>query len=98
MKDEGVIGEKQYVVKPEALGFDVNIFCLVRMKEHSRDKLIAFETTVARGATGGVLAIAGDDDTCKSSSIPHQSDHAFIAALVPMLYPSSLQEFIEYGL
>ena len=49
-------------------------------------------------ALGGVLAIAGDDHTCKSSSIPHQSDHAFISALIPMLYPSSVQEFLEYGL
>ena len=49
-------------------------------------------------ALGGVLAIAGDDHTCKSSSIPHQSDHAFISALIPMLYPSSIQEFLEYGL
>jgi indolepyruvate ferredoxin oxidoreductase len=49
-------------------------------------------------AYGGVLAIAGDDHTCKSSSIPHQSDHAFISALMPMLYPSSVHEFIEYGL
>ena len=47
---------------------------------------------------GGVLAIAGDDHTCKSSSIPHQSDHAFMSALMPMLYPSSVQEFIEMGL
>ncbi|NEY90086.1 indolepyruvate ferredoxin oxidoreductase family protein [Tabrizicola oligotrophica] len=47
---------------------------------------------------GGVLAIAGDDHTCKSSSIPHQSDHAFISALMPMLYPSSVHEFLEMGL
>lgn len=47
---------------------------------------------------GGVLAIAGDDHTCKSSSIPHQSDHSFISALVPMLYPSSVHEFLEMGL
>lgn len=47
---------------------------------------------------GGVLAIAGDDHTCKSSSIPHQSDHAFIGALMPMLYPSSVHEFLELGL
>lgn len=47
---------------------------------------------------GGVLAIAGDDHTCKSSSIPHQSDHAFISALIPMLYPSSVHEFLEMGL
>ena len=49
-------------------------------------------------AYGGVLAIAGDDHTCKSSSIPHQSDHAFISAIIPMLYPSSIHEFLEYGL
>ncbi len=54
----------------------------------------------AAGASryGGVLAIAGDDHTCKSSSIPHQSDHAFISALMPMLYPSSIHEFLEMGL
>ncbi len=49
-------------------------------------------------ALGGVLAIAADDHTCKSSSIPHQSDHAFISALMPMLYPSSVHEFLEMGL
>ena len=49
-------------------------------------------------AHGGVLAFAGDDHTCKSSSVPHQSDHAFISALMPMLYPSSIHEFIEMGL
>ena len=48
MKDDGVIGAKQYVLRPEALGFEVNVFCLVRMKEHTRDKLIAFEAAVAR--------------------------------------------------
>ncbi|WP_019995486.1 indolepyruvate ferredoxin oxidoreductase family protein [Aureimonas ureilytica] len=49
-------------------------------------------------AHGGVLAIAGDDHTCKSSSIPHQSDHAFISAVMPVLYPSSVHEFLELGL
>lgn len=47
---------------------------------------------------GGVLAFAGDDHTCKSSSIPHQSDHVFMSALMPMLYPSSVHEFLEMGL
>jgi hypothetical protein len=28
-------------------------------------------------AHGGVLAVAGDDHTCKSSSLPHQSEYAF---------------------
>jgi indolepyruvate ferredoxin oxidoreductase len=47
---------------------------------------------------GGVLCLAGDDLGAKSSSIPHQSDHAFMSALMPMLYPYSIQEFIEMGL
>lgn len=47
---------------------------------------------------GGVLAIAGDDHTCKSSTIPHQSDHAFTSAVMPMLYPSSIHEFLSVGL
>ena len=47
---------------------------------------------------GGVLCIAGDDHACKSSTIPHQSDHAFAAALMPMVYPSSVHEFVELGL
>lgn len=47
---------------------------------------------------GGVLCFAGDDHSAKSSSIPHQSDHAFMSALMPVLYPSSIHEFVEYGL
>ena len=49
-------------------------------------------------AHGGVLAFAGDDHSAKSSSIPHQSDHAFMSALMPVLYPSSIHEFLEFGL
>jgi indolepyruvate ferredoxin oxidoreductase len=60
----------------------------------------AFKHGNAAGSSkhGGVLAFAGDDHTCKSSSIPHQSDHAFISAVMPVLYPSSIHEFIEMGL
>ena len=47
---------------------------------------------------GGVLCLAGDDHGCKSSTIPHQSDHAFAAALMPMVFPSSVHEFVEMGL
>jgi len=47
---------------------------------------------------GGVLAFAGDDHTAKSSTIAHQSDHAFMAAIMPMLFPSSVHEFVELGL
>ncbi|HPQ97873.1 MAG TPA: indolepyruvate ferredoxin oxidoreductase family protein, partial [Thiolinea sp.] len=47
---------------------------------------------------GGVLALAGDDHHAKSSTVAHQSDHAFMSALMPMLFPSSVHEFIELGL
>src|SRR5437016_7351491 len=47
---------------------------------------------------GGVLCLAGDDHGAKSSTVPHQSDHAFISALMPYLYPSSIHEMIETGL
>jgi indolepyruvate ferredoxin oxidoreductase len=47
---------------------------------------------------GGVLAIVGDDHGCKSSTLSCQSDHALYAMQIPLLYPASLQEFVEYGL
>ena len=45
-----------------------------------------------------MLLVAGDDHSCKSSSLPHQSEHAFIAAMIPVLNPSGVREFIEFGL
>jgi len=47
---------------------------------------------------GGVLCLAGDDHGAKSSTVPHQSDHAFISALMPYLYPSSIHEMIQMGM
>ena len=47
---------------------------------------------------GGVLVLAGDDHAAKSSTLPHQSDHQFSAAMMPVLYPSSVQELIDLGL
>jgi len=47
---------------------------------------------------GGVLVIAGDDHGCVSSSMPHQSDVAFLAWLMPHLNPANVAEYLEYGL
>jgi indolepyruvate ferredoxin oxidoreductase len=47
---------------------------------------------------GGVLAVAGDDHGGKSSDSAHQSEHAFIAAMLPTLYPATVDEIICYGL
>ena len=47
---------------------------------------------------GGVLVVAGDDHGCVSSSMPHQSDVAFLTWLMPNLHPASVAEFLEFGL
>lgn len=47
---------------------------------------------------GGVLVIAGDDHGCVSSSMPHQSDAAFLAWFMPILNPANVAEYLEYGL
>jgi indolepyruvate ferredoxin oxidoreductase len=46
---------------------------------------------------GGVLAVAGDDHACKSSTLPHQSEHMFIGASIPVLNPSNVQEVLDLG-
>ena len=48
--------------------------------------------------TGGVLVIAGDDHGCISSSMPHQSDVAFLTFMMPHLNPASIAEYLEFGL
>ncbi len=48
--------------------------------------------------TGGVLVVAGDDHGCVSSSMPHQSDVAFLTFMMPWLNPASVAEYLEYGL
>ncbi|SFC41859.1 indolepyruvate ferredoxin oxidoreductase family protein [Massilia yuzhufengensis] len=47
---------------------------------------------------GGVLMLVGDDHAAKSSTVAHQSEHLLIACGIPVLYPSSVQEFHDYGL
>ena len=47
---------------------------------------------------GGVLAVAGDDHAAKSSSLPHQSEHMFIGASIPVLSPANVQEVLDLGI
>jgi indolepyruvate ferredoxin oxidoreductase len=47
---------------------------------------------------GGVLALAGDDHTCKSSTLAHQSEFAFIDALIPVLNPAGVEDILDLGL
>jgi indolepyruvate ferredoxin oxidoreductase len=53
------------------------------------------------GGTGpncGAIILGGDDPNSKSSTLPHQSDFAYVSAGIPLLYPSNIQEFLEFGL
>ncbi|MBK7017015.1 MAG: indolepyruvate ferredoxin oxidoreductase family protein [Sulfuritalea sp.] len=47
---------------------------------------------------GGVLLIAGDDPSARSSAVAHQSEHIFSACGIPVLAPANLQEYLDYGL
>ncbi len=47
---------------------------------------------------GGVLAIAGDDHVSKSSTAAHQSDHIFKACGLPVFFPASVQDVLDYGI
>jgi len=60
----------------------------------------AFKHGNAAGTSpnGGVLVAAGDDHTCKSSTLAQQSEYSFIDAMMPVLNPSNVQELIEFGL
>ena len=46
---------------------------------------------------GGVILVAGDDHVAHSSSLPHQSDHIFVASMIPILYPCNVQEYLDLG-
>jgi indolepyruvate ferredoxin oxidoreductase len=47
---------------------------------------------------GGVLVLAGDDHVCKSSTLAHQSEFAFIDAAIPVLNPAGVEEILDLGL
>jgi indolepyruvate ferredoxin oxidoreductase len=47
---------------------------------------------------GGVIAVAGDDHAARSSTVAHQSEHAFKAAMLPVLAPSGVQDYLDFGL
>jgi indolepyruvate ferredoxin oxidoreductase len=47
---------------------------------------------------GGVLAILGDDHAGVSSTLVSQSEQLMIAAMMPVLNPSNVQEYLRFGL
>ncbi len=49
-------------------------------------------------ANGGVLVLAGDDHACQSSTTAHQSEQVLAAAMIPVLNPASVQDYLDFGL
>ncbi|MFI4994497.1 MAG: indolepyruvate ferredoxin oxidoreductase family protein [Hyphomicrobiales bacterium] len=47
---------------------------------------------------GGTLLLVGDDHAAVSSTLPHQSEHNLISAMVPIISPGGVGEFLDYGL
>src|SRR5215831_16434767 len=47
---------------------------------------------------GGVLMLLGDDHGCASSTLAHQSEQVLIAAMIPVVNPATLQEYLDFGL
>jgi indolepyruvate ferredoxin oxidoreductase len=48
-------------------------------------------------ANGGVLVVFGDDHAGKSSTVAYQSDPVIAAHGLPVLYPSTVQEILDFG-
>src|SRR6202158_1550163 len=47
---------------------------------------------------GGVLDIAGHDHGAQSSTTAYQCEQVFEAAMMPILNPATVQEFLDFGL
>ncbi len=43
MEEAGIIKGRSVLLDPEALGFEVSVFCLVRLRQHDEDTLNKFE-------------------------------------------------------
>ncbi|GII95478.1 indolepyruvate ferredoxin oxidoreductase family protein [Sinosporangium siamense] len=46
---------------------------------------------------GGLVALCGDDPTCKSSTLPSASESLLASLGMPVLYPGSVQELLDFG-
>jgi indolepyruvate ferredoxin oxidoreductase len=47
---------------------------------------------------GGVLAIAGDDHGAQSTTTAYQCEQVFEAAMMPVLNPATIQDYLDFGL
>ncbi|WP_417546945.1 indolepyruvate ferredoxin oxidoreductase family protein [Marinobacter segnicrescens] len=48
-------------------------------------------------ALGGVLLVAGDDHAAESSTLVNQSDQLLMGAMIPVLNPATVQDYLDFG-
>jgi indolepyruvate ferredoxin oxidoreductase len=60
----------------------------------------AFKHANAAGTSphGGVIAVMGDDHGASSSTLAHQSEQVMAAAMIPVLNPATLQDYLDFGM
>ncbi|MFE3448871.1 indolepyruvate ferredoxin oxidoreductase family protein [Nonomuraea sp. NPDC059194] len=46
---------------------------------------------------GGLIALCGDDPTCKSSTLPSATESTLAALGMPVIYPGTVQELLDLG-
>ncbi|GAA3136431.1 indolepyruvate ferredoxin oxidoreductase family protein [Planomonospora alba] len=46
---------------------------------------------------GGLIALCGDDPTCKSSTLPSATESALAALGMPIVHPGTVQELLDLG-
>lgn len=80
-KHDGVIG----VWYGKAPGFDRSCDVLRHANLHGA------------GTNGGVVLMVGDDPASKSSTMPSASEAGLIDLAIPVLYPGTVQEVLDYG-
>lgn len=47
LQDEGAVSTRRFVIDPEAVGYEILVFCFVKITHHQREHLRAFEEAVA---------------------------------------------------
>jgi len=93
-----ILGAQQVALNPES---DVEgLFSLWYGKGPGVDRsgdALKHGNAYGSSPKGGVLVVAGDDHGCVSSSMPHQSDVAFMSWFMPTLNPASIAEYLSFG-
>jgi len=48
LEESGIITGKQYLLDAEAIGFEVTVFCFIKIKDHDRESLLRFEAAAEK--------------------------------------------------